>query len=385
MSGAMTEELVPFKFSYGVRFKGPRQRNWRYEHLACHGSFMLSYADDSDIKVAFRVTRRYKEFPSTYEILTFDGNLYWPIIRRDRDFVAGEELWPNIDPDRHVTVVDFLDGLRQGASDYLQIIHGENLPGAYNLREAVTDLNARIDPRDSREELLIKAQHGGSQLLAYNNLMYLKGGEPIYFCQGRSALHIWDKGALDGIKVADSHSRWQKTHYGTRGVGACDPYLLDRKAVVGEIFRADELTNAEGMVEKYPSTIRQDDDKIEIVDWPEIRTDPLDLHVHASISSLNFRTRKDISNENSLFEGIAAIPKLEYPRGTGWQVGAAAIVELINWYQLKQLDENSELRTSFRLAVLEMERLDLHCVQRGVTPISRLDEADDDAIANLAI
>lgn len=378
----MLEKLAQFAFAYPVRFKGPRQRSWRYEYLAGDRAFMLRYADASETQIGFRVTRRYKEFLSTYEIIAVDNDLYWPIVESDHS-VDSDQAWSNIDPDRHVTVVDFLDGIKQGNRDYLRVLHGVQLPSAYGLRKSITELNARIDPSDRREELLVKAQRGGSQLLAYDGFMYLRGGEPVYVCQGRGWNHLLSKASLDGIKVVDSRSRWQNTHYGVRSRGSYDRYALDPRAKAGEIFLADELTMAKSLVADNYLAIRQDDDTIEIVNCKNIRTNPLDLHVEASIYALNFHIRKEISGENPLFEGSAAIRRLASQEGLGWRVGAAAIVEFINSCERnKRGTENYDL---YRYAVLELERLDKHCAQRGVAPISRLDDEDDDAIAALAI
>jgi hypothetical protein len=196
--------------------------------------------------------------------------------------------------------------------------------------------------------------------------------------------HPWDRGSFDGIKVVDSRSRWQNTYYGVRGTGSYDTYLLDLGAEAGEIFRADELMNAERMVADHRSAIRQDDDTIEIVNWSNIQTNPLDLHVEAHISSLGYHFFQKISKESPLFEGTKAIRRLEFQEGFGWQVGAAAIVEFINWCELKQIAADSKFYNVYRYAVLDMDRLDMHCVQRGVAPVSRFDAADDNAIAGLA-
>lgn len=380
---AVIEVLTPFKLAYEVRFKLPRKRTWQYEYLACNGSLLLRYADATEVKVAFRITRRYKELQSSYEIISVGGDLYWPIVDPGSDPRESKWNWPVIDPDQHVTAFSFLNRISYGDDRYLAVLHGARLPSAYERRESVSDLNARIDPSDRREELLAKSVLGGSKLLVHNKHMYLLGGEPMYVCQGKGLSHL-SSDKLDGIRVVDTHTRWQNTDRGVRSIGSYDHYLLGPRANAGEIFRADELTDAERLVAQHSSGMRQEDDTIEIVNWNEIRTSPLDLHAEASIYSLNFHIRKEISNENVLFDGTTAIRQLEFREGFGWQEGAAAIVAFVNWCERQTIAAGSESYYLYRYAVMEIERLDTHCLQRGVTPISRLDDADDDAIASLA-
>jgi hypothetical protein len=169
-----------------------------------------------------------------------------------------------------------------------------------------------------------------------------------------------------------------------RGIGSWNGYTLGAKAMEGQIFRADELMMAERLVAENLAAIRQDDDTIEIVNWNTIHTNPLDLHIEECIRSLKADIKREISKDNPLFEGTESIRRLEGQVGFGWQVGAAAIVDFINWCEWKKIAAGSECYDLYRCAALDIDGLDTHCAQRGVASISRLDEEDYDAIATLA-
>lgn len=98
----MSKQIIQhFKFPYAITFKRRYGRKTRYEYVEGQDVLTLRAASSSEAPAAFRVASHGSDnIGRAYEILSFDGDLWWPAM----DF-GGQ-----------VSASKFLTGLANGAN-----------------------------------------------------------------------------------------------------------------------------------------------------------------------------------------------------------------------------------------------------------------------------
>lgn len=162
--------LVEVKMPYGVSYLPPRCRTprqglvWKQVHLS------IDAPDASEAPVAFRIaTRGGQETPRSYEIRSFRGRTWWPVLDRT---------------DIPMSVTAFIDGLSVGRNESLNVLNPKWVYFGGHQHTYDELFGGHHDYRivnDRSEELFAEAQRGAAQIIVCGDVLYVLGGPPVFF------------------------------------------------------------------------------------------------------------------------------------------------------------------------------------------------------------
>lgn len=375
------------KYPYRVRFTPMGKRNRRPLVLVAEQFMDFPTATPSEVRPSFRIHlrsehRRQFNVPS-YEIIQFDGGLWWPLIGQNGP----------------VKVDEFLAGLAVGRATSLQHLLGRMFTEVEEASNESQLGSAKEIGQSEQDEVLAKLGKGVSNTLLYGDSVYRRGGEPIYLrpvsrvhaarCDVRfllaglfrgerfDRLPIYDPLSI-GDPLRNSQLPWS--------VGYVEPEILEEATFLGGLFRADELEIARALhQEQAVAEIAV----IEVLNGSAVGCDPVELQVDLFVRTLDrlFRQR-DVAaaiGQQPLLEPIvwelrrlairAAIPK---------EAGADTIDSLLQLLMAAQLSSNSSLQYVLAVADMALGQIRSNCARRGEElEALKMDDRDLAALANL--
>jgi hypothetical protein len=363
----MSDSIIQgITFPYRVDFIPRRCRNTRFVYIADHDFVELRRATRSEVSVAFRILQH--EENNKFEILSFDQELWWPIV----------------DAAGHLGASNFLAALENGHAEFLKLLHRRPfLPYTHRLPVSFDVLNVRKMKGCNREEILGLTREGASRVLLCDDFVYMRGGEPVYLCESPDT---HEPPLYNYISVADVNSRRPNYFYGVHKLGGYSYNDFESLALNGAVFAADECELARAFVIEQEKHLPQERDTIELVDRETIRTNSLNLHVDVEVrwfrASFGGMDLEEIASDNELASIISTLDRLTALDEISWEPGAAAIESFIAWCERKHITYTSDYNYSFERAKEAINRINTDCTRRGVT--RKFDEDDDAAVASLA-
>jgi hypothetical protein len=377
--------LHSVKYPYRVRFIPKGKRNRRPLVLVAEQAVDFPTVASSKVRPSFRIHLR-SENPRdfnvhSYEIIHFDGHLWWPLI----------------DQNGPVKVNEFLAGLATGRAISLQHLLGRMFAQVDAASNGSELHSAREIGQSDQDEVLARLSKGVSETLLCGESVYKRGGEPVYLrpvsrvhmarCDVRSILAGLFRGdrvdrplIYDPLSIADPlrDSRLPSS------VGHAESEILEESMFLGALFRADELEMARALHQEQGEV---ETAAIEVLNGSAVNCDPVELQVGLFVRTLDclFRQR-DVSAEigqQPLLEPIVReFRRLAIKTAISKEAGADAIVSLLQLRANAQRSSNSSLQYVFAVADMARGEISSNCARRGVE-LAAL-KPDDDALEELA-
>jgi hypothetical protein len=234
---AVSKPLIQeFKFPYEIEYWKRRARKTRDALVSGEGTLSLQQATPAEAPVAFLISIRatHGKF-GPIEVRSFQDDLWWPVVHH-RQLVTSSEL-------KHrfaVGDIYFLSLLDPRFGWRMERVQKED------------DLDAQQIERSTHGEMLAMAQSGSSQLLLCDDIVFMKGGEPVHICdlswrsdrrRYRSTVMVVDPKRIlcGGVRSPSSF-------------GSCTRSEFDRCASQGAVFRADEIEKAKAFYAGHDAT-----------------------------------------------------------------------------------------------------------------------------------
>lgn len=377
--------LHSVKYPYRVRFRPKGKRNRRPLTLVAEQTVDFPTAASSEVRPSFRIHLRSEHQAHfnvhSYEIIHFDGGLWWPLI----------------DQSGLVTVDEFLAGLATGRATSLQHLLGRMFTQVEKASNESELEAAKEIGQSDQDEVLAKLGRGVSETLLCGNSVYRRGGEPVYLrpisrvhtarCDVRFLLAGLFRGdrferplIYDPLSIADPlRDSWLSAF-----VGQVEPEILEESMFFGAIFRADELERARALHQEQSVV---ETTTIEVLNESAVGCDPIELQVGLFVRTLDrlFRQR-DVSaaiGQQPLLEPIVReFRRLALDATIAKEAGADAIVSLLQLRSHAQRSSNSSLQYVYAVADMALGEISSNCARRGLE-LAAL-KPDDDALAALA-
>ena len=355
----MSEPLIQeFKFPYEIEYWKRRARKTRDALVSGEGILSLQQATPAEAPVAFLISIRatHGKF-GPIEVRSFQDDLWWPVVHH-RQLVTSSELRGRF----AVGDIYFLSLLDPRFGWRMERVQKED------------DLDVRQIERSTRDEMLAVAQSGSSQLLLCDDIVFMKGGEPVHICdlswrsdrrRYRSTVMVVDPKRIlcGGVRSPSSF-------------GSCTRSEFDRCASQGAIFRADEIEKAKAFYAGHDATVFRVS-SVKTVNVENIYTDPLDHQMAATVRVIAERFPAKAASPG---EAIAELKALADMGDIPFMTGITALQNFITQFEQEQLSET--LKYPYRLAAETIERIRIEYAQRGgALPV--FDEEIDAALAGL--
>lgn len=373
------------KYPYRVRFRPKGKRNRRPLTLVAEQPVSFPTAASSEVRPSFRIHLRSEHQAHfnvhSYEIIHFDGGLWWPLI----------------DQSGLLTIDEFLAGLATGRATSLQHLMGRMFTQVEEASSGSELDSAKEVGQSDQDEVLAKLGKGVSKTLLCGDSVYRKGGEPVYLrpvsrvhtarCDVRFLLaglfreDRFERPLIyDPLSVADP----LRDSGLSASVGQAESEILEESTFFGAIFRADELERARALYQKQSVV---ETAAIEVLNESAVGCDPVELQVGLFVRTLDrlFRQR-DISaaiGQQPLLEPIVReFRRLTLNAAIAREAGADAIVSLLQLRTHAQHSSNSSLQYVYAVADMALAEISSNCAGRGLE-LAAL-KPDDDALAALA-
>lgn len=382
--------LQSVRYLYKVRYIPRRCQKFRAATLVAQDVVSLCRASPSEARPVFRINHHARDsFQPVInrEILLFDDQLWWPVVRNEEHFTADE----------------FLAGCEAGRTASLQYLL--NWPVFHDARPEQLDLSliARKIGHSTQDEVLARLRRQASETLLCGGRVFRKGGEPIYVrpvlhqVGVYGATHYESVGGVDRppilhdlpyaygeVLVADLASRHSLAPFFR---GECASEQIRESICYGAVFRADELHQATALEGSLPG-IQSAKATIEVLEEAALRADPIGLQVEQFVRDLYRNISQlgpeHISKTTSLTTVVAMFRKLVQSK-IARDDGVAAIEAYRNWCRCERNSAEGLIDYILKLSERAIEHINSHCARRGIEPLFKLTDEEEAALASLAL